>query len=543
MTLIDSSRTVLLFHPPAPPPPRRLREQLDGLRLSDVHWDALVELKEFLEPFNSITKAAEGSLYPTAASVVPLYNQLLDKLEISYRKEGVTPLRQALVSAALAKLKKYKYGEKEELVIATFLDPRYKTVFFQLPKWEARNAARVTEVGGCARRVQDVDEGSVIRLVRVRLAEYQARVSSRRQGGEGTSALGGGTGPSGVTGGTSGTTGAAGGGGGGFEHSIFDEMDALEAAAGGGGTGRAVCAAPSSNVRLVSRRYTKGFAPSAKELAPSAPVSFCHLPRAPRLAFARATHQLRAFGKDFGRAPHTRRAACAHASAARGGESAEGQHMPLSPIPVRVCRIWQALKSDWQVLEGSDGEGGKAFCRSVAVSAPKIRLMRSADISAGRTLQVLNLIAFPRPEYDLPYFCADLVTFPRGHLIVLDLNPLHQTEEHFSKYIAPIMPIANKYIEHLPWGGEFTAESLQFFSPALLWAKLPLDADVTAHVLPAFQEYLQAWLRMVEACEPTSDPAVMAHNMESQHRYICWRSVKDPGRPLLTRLFGSERCE
>ncbi|GJP69856.1 hypothetical protein CLOP_g862 [Closterium sp. NIES-67] len=48
---------------------------------------------------------------------------------------------------------------------------------------------------------------------------------------------------------------------------------------------------------------------------------------------------------------------------------------------------------------------------------------------------------------------------------------------------------------------------------------------------------------MVEECEPTTDPEVMAHNMESQHRYICWRSVKDPGRPLLTRLFGSEKCE
>ncbi|CAI5963510.1 unnamed protein product [Closterium sp. NIES-64] len=140
----------------------------------------------------------------------------------------------ALITAAFDKLKKYKYGEKEELMVATFLDPRYKTVFFQLPKWEARNAAHVTEVGGCARRVQDVDEGTVIRLVRARMAEYQARVNTRRQGGEVTSDTGGAIGPSSVTGGASGTTGAGGGGGGGFEHSIFDEMDALEAAAGGG---------------------------------------------------------------------------------------------------------------------------------------------------------------------------------------------------------------------------------------------------------------------------------------------------------------------
>ena len=35
------------------------------------------------------------------------------------------------------------------------------------------------------------------------------------------------------------------------------------------------------------------------------------------------------------------------------------------------------------------------------------------------SLQVLNLVIFPRPEYDLPFFCADLVTFPKGHLIVL----------------------------------------------------------------------------------------------------------------------------
>ncbi|CAI5952422.1 unnamed protein product [Closterium sp. NIES-65] len=167
-----------------------LREKLDKIRLSDVHWDALVELKNFLQPFHSITKVAEASLYPTAAAVVPLYNQLLDKMEITYREPAVSPLTQALITKALGKLKKYPYGTKEELAIATFLDPRYKTIFFQMPQWEALNAAQVTEVGGCARSVQGVDEPTVMRLVRDRLVAYQERVRSRGGGGEVTSGMG-----------------------------------------------------------------------------------------------------------------------------------------------------------------------------------------------------------------------------------------------------------------------------------------------------------------------------------------------------------------
>ncbi|CAI5965438.1 unnamed protein product [Closterium sp. NIES-65] len=168
----------------------RLREQLDKIRLSDVHWDALVELKNFLQPFHSITTVAEASLYPTAAAVVPLYNQLLDNMEITYREPAVSPLTQALITKALGKLKKYPYGTKEELAIATFLDPRYKTIFFQMPQWEALNAAQVTEVGGCARSVQGVDEPTVMRLVRDRLVAYEERVRSRGGGGEVTSGMG-----------------------------------------------------------------------------------------------------------------------------------------------------------------------------------------------------------------------------------------------------------------------------------------------------------------------------------------------------------------
>ena len=46
-------------------------------------------------------------------------------------------------------------------------------------------------------------------------------------------------------------------------------------------------------------------------------------------------------------------------------------------------------------------------------------------------------------------------------------------------------------IQRLPWGGEFTAEALQFFSPALIWARLPLTDDVHTSVFDCFKEYLQ----------------------------------------------------
>ncbi|CAI7824520.1 unnamed protein product [Closterium sp. NIES-53] len=69
--------------------------------------------------------------------------------------------------------------------------------------------------------------------------------------------------------------------------------------------------------------------------------------------------------------------------------------------------------------------------------------------------------------------------------------------------------------QHLPWGGEFTAESLQFFSPALLWAKLPLDADVTAHVLPAFKEYLQVRGWLTVECVDVESVGVESVDVES----------------------------
>lgn len=190
-------------------------------------------------------------------------------------------------------------------------------------------------------------------------------------------------------------------------------------------------------------------------------------------------------------------------------------------------------------------DGKTTLCNN-AFESSKIRFFRFATINGGDSMQVFNMAILPRPEYDLPIFCADFFSTSSKHIIVLDLNPLYSTEEnkHYKeKYYSHLMPLVNKYAELLPWGQKLTSESLQFFSPLLIWSRLESRQDVQENVFLAFKDYLKAWLVLLDEAEPSADPLHISENQQAQHRYLLWRATKDPGRPILHRLFGDVWCE
>lgn len=180
---------------------------------------------------------------------------------------------------------------------------------------------------------------------------------------------------------------------------------------------------------------------------------------------------------------------------------------------------------------------------STAFRSEKLRQIRAAHVQGGEALQVLNFVIFPKLNYDLPFFGADLVTLPGGHLIAIDMQPLFQNAAYRAKYSDPILPMFESHRQHLEWGGDFPAEAEPFFSPAFLWTRPQETEVVQTRVFAAFKDYLKAYLRFVDHASLVSDPIRLQEIEAAQLRYLRYRAEKDPARGMFNRFYGSDWTE
>ncbi|WP_341737568.1 phycoerythrobilin:ferredoxin oxidoreductase [Microcoleus sp. CAWBG640] len=213
------------------------------------------------------------------------------------------------------------------------------------------------------------------------------------------------------------------------------------------------------------------------------------------------------------------------------------ERLDLAPYPI---------PAGFESKECITGKGKKeqlVVTTSHAFKSSKLRQIRAAHVQGGDALQVLNFVIFPQINYDLPFFGADLVTLPGGHLIALDMQPLFHNLAYQKQYSDPILPIFNKYQKDLPWGGDFPEEAKQFFSPAFLWTRPKETEAVQTTVFAAFQDYLQAYLDLVDRAQPVTDSQRLAEILQAQRNYINYRAAKDPARGMFLRFYGEEWTE
>ncbi|KAK7320282.1 hypothetical protein VNO77_29616 [Canavalia gladiata] len=204
------------------------------------------------------------------------------------------------------------------------------------------------------------------------------------------------------------------------------------------------------------------------------------------------------------------------------------RHTNLVPSP---------LQEKFNFMNCKDGKGGLSM---LSFEAAKIRLLRSLIIET-ESMQVLDFAVFPKAEYDVPIFCANFFTSAKTNIVVLDLNPLHDIINQYDykeKYFKSLIPLGVKYVELFPWGGKLTSDSIQFFSPIVIWTKFTSSPQKYDLLYAAFRDYYKVWLELIGKVAEETDESQIFRNLEAQHRYLTWRTEKDPGKGVLKKLIG-----
>ena len=207
-----------------------------------------------------------------------------------------------------------------------------------------------------------------------------------------------------------------------------------------------------------------------------------------------------------------------------------------SPYPINndfLCR---------ESFFGSSSNPKKVFLETWGLKTERIRQARCACLQAGEITSVMNLVITPLNNYDLPFFGADFVTLPNGHLIALDLQPALKDDINHTQHVwDKLQSIHSKWQSKLPSGGDIPSEARRYFSPAFLWSKIPLgeegDKLISQIIKPAFDAYLDCFLDLVRDAKMISNERSFKI-LNGQKEYMRYRAEKDPARGMLRGFFG-----
>ncbi|PON75804.1 Ferredoxin-dependent bilin reductase [Parasponia andersonii] len=197
---------------------------------------------------------------------------------------------------------------------------------------------------------------------------------------------------------------------------------------------------------------------------------------------------------------------------------------------------------------------GNVELQMLSFEAPKIRLLRSLSIEsetmqvkdAPRAAPIYKELKLGSQEASGRQDCQVIERLRFTRMLLAgggweDLNPLHDVinqRDYKEKYYTSLLPLGVKYAELLPWGGKLTSESLNFFSPIVIWTKFTPSQHKYNALYSAFVDYYKAWLALMDDAATETDASRVVRNREAQHRYLAWRAEKDPGHGVLKKLIG-----
>ena len=173
------------------------------------------------------------------------------------------------------------------------------------------------------------------------------------------------------------------------------------------------------------------------------------------------------------------------------------------------------------------------FCRSICINSP--------------SYCVLNFLIIPKSQYNVPFLGIDFVSLPNYHLIVLDFQPSLSIDKQFDKdLLKELITMKDEFHQKVPMAAKMSSQIAEFFSPGVIWSKLPKDDTsenlININLYQTFQKYLDLYLNILFRAEEV-DLEVQKELINGQMHYLEYRKFKDPARPMLKILFGETFTE
>ncbi|MDX1977511.1 MAG: phycocyanobilin:ferredoxin oxidoreductase [Pseudanabaenaceae cyanobacterium bins.68] len=205
-------------------------------------------------------------------------------------------------------------------------------------------------------------------------------------------------------------------------------------------------------------------------------------------------------------------------------------HLQLTPYP---------MPEDLGYVEGKL-EGERVQIQNFCYQTPEFRKLHLELAQVGNNLDILHCVMFPRSNYNLPIFGADLVGSRHGiSAAIADLSPMLPFSPDFEQALTQWQPLRHSFSQprELPtWGN--------IFSPYCVFVRLdqPLDQSSEGdRFLKLAIKYIQ--LTCNQAPQALVDTSTAQQVFSAQRHYCEQQRRNDKTRRILEKAFGSEWAE
>ena len=172
---------------------------------------------------------------------------------------------------------------------------------------------------------------------------------------------------------------------------------------------------------------------------------------------------------------------------------------------------------------------------------PEFRRWRVTRLDAGDRLQVLNSVAYPHYQADMPIMGIDLLWFEQKQklIAILDFQPLVQDQEYFDRYFDGLKKLTELFTEFNSDLKSNIYDPNKYFSP---WALFCKGGNFEAeNILPkVFSSFLKCyWLNL--DLSKANQNKIKSDEVRLLHiDYDKYSAEKDPAHGLFSGFFGKE---